>query len=89
MSTSFAYIVTLVYILSQLCNAKNNTQPDTHLPTCSIEVIHGFECENDVCIVHPSIMVDPVLLEGPGVEYSNLYMPNAGDGIQDHFKYCL
>ena len=33
----------------------------------------------------PPIMVDPVLLEGPGVEYSYLHMPHAGDGIQDHF----
>ena len=60
---------------------------DTHLLTCSIEVIHSIECNNDICIVHPSIMADPVLLEGPGVGYSNLHMPHAGDGIQDHFVH--
>ena len=30
-------------------------------------------------------MVDPVLLEGPGVEYSDFHMPHAGDGVQNHF----
>ena len=80
--------MTLIYTLGQPCNAKSDTQSDTHLHTCSFEVIHGIEGNNDISIVHPSIMVDPVLLEGPGVEYSNLHVPHAGDGIEDHFVPC-
>ena len=77
--------MTLVYTLSQSCNAKSDTRSDTHSPTCGIEVVHGIKGDDHICIVHPSVMADPVLLQGPHVGHGDLHMPHAGDGIQDHF----
>ena len=48
-------------------------------------MIGSVEGDNHVCIIHPSVMVDPVLMQGPHVEYDDLHMPHAGDGMQDHF----
>ena len=48
-------------------------------------MIGSIEGDDHICIIYPSVMVDPVLLQGPHVEHSDLHMPHAGDGIQDHF----
>ena len=48
-------------------------------------MIGSIEGDNHICIVHPSVMMVPVLLKGPHVEHSDLHMTHAGDGVQDHF----
>ena len=41
--------------------------------------------DNDICQVHSQLMLDPVLLQGPHIEHSDLQQPHAGDHVQDNF----
>ena len=80
-STSFITVDTLIYTLGQLYNTKS----DTHLPTCSIKVVGGIEGDHYISTIKPSVVPDPVLLQGTHVEHGDLHTPRAGYGIQYNF----
>ena len=53
--------------------------------TSCIEMIASIVCDNYVCLFHHSVMPDPVLLQGPGVEYSNPDTPHTRNHKQYYF----
>ena len=61
-----------------------DTHLDTCSPTCGIEMIGSIVGDNDIRQVKSQLVSDPVLLQGPHVEHSDLQQPHAGDRIQDN-----
>ena len=53
--------------------------------TSCIEVVTSIVCDYYICLLHHSIMPDPVLLQGLGVEHSNLGTPHARNRKQNCF----
>ena len=81
-STSFTKLGTLVHQSSQLYKAKSDSCSPTHSCTHGIEVVHSIEGDHDISTIGPPVMPDPVLLQGPHVEHSDLHGPHAGNCIQ-------
>ena len=53
--------------------------------TCCIKMVTAIICDHHICLLHSSIMPDPVLLQGLGVKYSYPSPPHAWHSKQDCF----
>ena len=45
-------------------------------------MVHGIEGDHNISTIEPPVVPDPVLLQDPHVEHSDLHRPHAGNGIQ-------
>ena len=45
--------------------------------TCSIEMVVSIVSYNNICILHPPVMMNPVLLQGLHVQDSDFDFPHA------------